>query len=685
MATRRGIAPREVSVRSWDRDRAAARPLAPAETAWLLVLPALALALAAIVVLGPPLGRLAFSGNHYTYWPSVRSQLHPKPAQLARFVLAVACSLGFAALIPVVARRAPRMRPARARSAVLGSQLICGAIVVLCFAAQSDVNPYDIGDPTYFAPLAIVVACALAGLAAFVLASPRALAQVRAGLARASRERICLALAVLVTIAWLLPSIFTDANVVYANRIAASHLQFTYDEAMSVLDGRSPLVNMATYGALIPYLIAPPLAWLGAGIAAFTTLMVTLTAGAMVAVYASLRRLTRNALAALLLYVPFVATSLFIVRGDSVERFTFGTYFGMFPVRYAGPYALAWLTVRHLDGERPRSATPLFAAAGLVVLNNADFGLPALGATLLAVLCARPPRDRQAVLALAARVAAGLAVAFALVSALTLARAGTLPHLDRLFAYARLFGTSGYENLPTPVLGFHLVILATFLAAVATAGVRLAAREADAPLTGMLAWCGVFGLGTGGYFVYRSHPDTLIASFSIWALTTAVLVVALVRGAREHGAVRPSPAAVALLAGFGLAVCSLAQMPLPWQQVARIARTSPVRLLAWQPATRFVSANVRRGETVAILTPLGHRIGYELGVTNVMAYTGMTQMPTEQQLQETVDAVRAAGGRLIFLGEQHQPEVPSALAAAGFQLVAEDPESGFTMWRDARP
>jgi hypothetical protein len=60
----------------------------------------------------------------------------------------------------------------------------------------------------------------------------------------------------------------------------------------------------------------------------------------------------------------------------------------------------------------------------------------------------------------------------------------------------------------------------------------------------------------------------------------------------------------------------------------------------------------------------------------------MTQMPAVEQLQETIDALRDAGGRLIFLGEQHVPEVPAALERAGFRLVTSDPASGFTLWRD---
>jgi hypothetical protein len=681
MATRRGIAPHDVGLRARDAAHADARVLTAEQTAWLALLPALALAIALIALLGPPLGRL-LPETPYTYWPSLQGALRPKPTELARFGLTIVAALAFAAVLLLTLRRAPRLRAERARTMVLVAQLTGVALLAVCWFAQHTIEPYDTADPEYFTWPAVVASVAFAALAAAVLARPGTIARARAALAGASWPRACLAAAVLVTVAWLLPSILTDANAVFANKVSAAHAQFTYDEAMSVLDGRSPLVDMATYGSLVPYLIALPLAAFGGSLAGFTSLMVALSTAAFVAIYALLRRLTRHGLAALALYVPFLATSLFLVRGNSVARFTFANYFGMFPVRYAGPYILAWLTVRQLDGARPRSPIALFGVAGLVVLNNADFGLAALAATIGAVLCGQPPRDRRTALALAGRVAAGLAIALALVSVLTLARAGTLPHLGRVFAYARLFGLSGYENLPTPLLGFHLVILATYIAALATASVQIVRRDVSPALTGMLAWCGLFGLGTGGYFVYRSHPDTLIATFSIWALTLAVLLIAHVRGTLRAGSSRSSPAGLALLVGVGLTICSLTQFPLPWVQVERIARTSDVRLLAWEPATQFVAQNAARGSTAAILTPLGHRIGYETGVTNVMGYAGMTQMPTIEQLQETIDALRGAGGKLIFLGEQYPPEVPAALEAAGFRLAARDPASGFTLWND---
>ncbi len=686
MATRRGIAPRHAAVRAGD-DAACeqTREVTSGDKAWLLVVPALAGSLLLIVLLGPPLGRFAFTGTDYTFWPSAAGELFPKPTELARFFLTVACSLAFAAALPLAARLPLRLPVGITRIAVLMTQALLLALLAFLWWKQRDVNAYDIGDQTYFAPSTLIVAGLLTALAALGLSRPSIAMRLRALPTNTRWSYACSSIAVLVTVLWLLPSIYTDANVALAPHLVTTHLQFSYDESMSVLDGRSPLVNMATYGALVPYLIALPLAAFSASLAAFTTLMVILTAVALLGIHAVLRRLTHSPVAALVLYVPFLATSLFIVTGEAVERFDFGNYFGMFPIRYAGPYLLLWLVVRHLDGDRPRSFVPLFAFAGLVALNNTDFGLPALGATLAALLCARPPRGRVAVAALIGRLAAGLAIAYALVATLTLLREGTLPHLDRLVAFARLFGVAGFGNLPTPLLGFHLVILATFVGAAATAAVRLGSdRHPDATLTGVLAWCGVFGLGTGSYFAYRSHPYSLIALFSIWSLTLIALLIAAMRSrlARAPGAL-PSLPLLALLFGFSVTACSITQFPLPWPQVDRIASSSQLRS-QWSAGAQFVRAYTRAGDTVAIPTALGHHIAYLAGVINITGYTGLAQMPTVEQLRETIRALRASGGRMLFFDEIF-PELPQALADLRFRPIARDPSSSYTVWRYEPP
>src|SRR5205085_10393646 len=111
--------------------------------------------------------------------------------------------------------------------------------------------------------------------------------------------------------------------------------------------------------------------------------------------------------------------------------------FGTFPLRYAGPFLLMWLLARQLDGASPRRLWPVFLAAGVVVLNNVDFGVPALGATIAALLWARGRKLVAQPVGPAIEAAAGLVGAVALTTVLTLATAGSLPHLDLLIRISR--------------------------------------------------------------------------------------------------------------------------------------------------------------------------------------------------------------------------------------------------------
>jgi hypothetical protein len=414
---------------------------------------------------------------------------------------------------------------------------------------------------------------------------------------------------------------------------------------------------MPAYGSLWPYAIALPLGALGGTYAAFTALMATLTGVALLAVYAILRRVCGNPVAALALYLPCLATSFFLERGTSLSRYSPGDYFGMFPLRYAGAYLLALLSLLTVDPRRARRLPlpALFAFAGLVVVNNLDFGLAALGATVVALLVARPPEEPLRRLGAAA--AAGLAAALALVCLLTLLRTGSLPRFELLTRYGRIFVNGGYGNHPLPALGFHVLVTATFAAAVVTAAVRRAAGERDVVLTAMLAWTGVFGLGSSIYFyAYRSHPDVLINLFSSWSVTVALLLVVVLRGMWADR--RPAIAGVLVLFAFGLVVCSVAQLPLPWQHVRRIAASSAYEPFRLPALARAIAQVTRPGERVVVLAPVGHRVAHDAGVVNVNPYTGMGQMPSREQLFELLARLRSEGGTSVFVAEAPTKGLP---------------------------
>jgi hypothetical protein len=690
MAVARG----RTGLRRPPQSQAALAPAAPStrELAWLAALPTALVVLAAIVLLGPPLGRATFGGQAVTFWGATASLIHPEPTEQARYLLSLSAPLLLVAVLAALRRWTPAPAPGARRAAVLAIEAAGVAFAVTCLLVQRTITfgpiyegPEESFQRGYFTPATL--AASLLG-AAVLLGAVRD-ARVRARFAAWAREaggrRIgATALALLLTAIWLLHAFYTERTIGGANYAVFYHLHFTFDETAAVLDGRSPLVNFAPqYGFLWPYPVAAGMALLGASVGAFTGLMCLISGIGALAVFGALRRVTRSAASALLLFAPFLATAFFLERGPLDERYTPATVYSTYPMRFAGPFLLVWLLARHLAGERPRRTWPLFLAGGLVVLNNLDHGIPALGALAVALLVAewRPSAARLA--RLGAEAALGLLGALALVSLLTLLRAGSLPHLALLLRFARMFANAGFGMLPMPAIGFHLVLYLTFVAALGVAAVRTIDRDADRVLTGLLAWIGVFGLGAGSYYVGRSHPEVLINEFGTWALALVLLLVVVLRRLAARPSRWPSPAEAACVAGFAIAVCSLAQTPAPWSQIERLQRTGPALLRP--PADQaFIAAHTHHGERVAILVLLGHRMGYDLGISDVAPYTGIESMPAVQQLTETVQALRDAGGRKLFLSTRDtSPGMRELVRSEGFRLAAQG-ERGLQLWVDGR-
>jgi hypothetical protein len=691
---------RTLGVRAGTRAATSARTtVAPAELAWLLALPCALVLVAAIALLGPPLGRVLLPAPDIAFWPTSTPTLaiRPEPTEQARFLIALAGPVALCALVAWLSGRALPLRTAAVAALVQLSQVLLAAFLLAALIAQQRLvydATYSGGAAfkrVYFTPPTLAVAALLA-LAA-VLASRRAslVARIAALTRETPRRRLAaFALAVAFLGAWLLTAINTEGSFNASNFGVRANASFWLDEAYAVLDHRAPLVDFhAQYGQLWPYLSAGAMALLGPSLESYVAVMVTASGLCLLATYAIFRRLVHSSLLALALFAPFVATSFFLELGPLDNRYGPSNLFSMFPMRYGGPYVLAWLLARHVDRLRPRRAVLLFLAAGLVVLNNPDFGMPAFAATLLALLLtdARPWRARLGRLALEA--ALGLLGAIVLVALLTLAVAGSLPHFSYLFTFPRLWGVGGVTMLPMPTLGLHLALYATFAAALVVATVRAvggAARSAGGgdvatgggppegrSLTAMLAWSGVFGLGASSYFAGRSHPEVLISLFSAWTLALTLLGIVVI-GSLSRMRRWPTVAEAAVVYGLALAACSLAQTPTPWSQVDRIATAGPPNSPIQRfDARRFVAeAHARAGERVLILIPMGHRIAYELGLVNVAPYVSMISMPAIEQLGESIDALRAEGGVRVFayLG-QVLPESQRAIEEAGFRRVRE--------------
>jgi hypothetical protein len=654
----------------------------PSELAWIAVVPCAIVTLAAIVLLGPPIGHAFFSPGSETLWPPEAGYVfgQPEPVKQGRYLAALLGPALLTAAVYAGRRRRLALQPAVVRSLVVASQAAVLAFLVVCFVAESrraahDGRPPMIGTPT------IAVAAVLA--LGFTVAARST--RVLGGLARLARETrarrmSCAAVAIAVTAAWLLTAVDSEGSIGHAQ--AFGLMAWSFDDPFAILNGRTTIVDFhALYAQLVPYAAAVAMRVFGTTVTVYTLTLTAMSGLALLAIYAIFRRLTRSAPLALALYLPFLAMGFLYLVGppESHLRLTNAQVLSVWPMRYGGGYLLAWLTFRHIDGTAPRRAWMLFLVAGLVVINNLEFGLGALAATILALACARPPRSRRAAARSAGGAAIGLLGAALLVSLLTLARAGRLPRFGLLLEFPRLFSTVGLVSSPMATLGLHLAVYVTFVTAIATAIVRVASGAEDRLLTGMLAWSGAFGLIAGSYFVGRADTFKLTALFSAWFLAIALLAIAAVRelAARNW---RPNLPELAVLFGFGLAICALAETPAPWSQISRLGRTTAPALR--QPAAvRFVTAHTRPHEHIAILLPLGHRIAYEAGVTNVSPYSFLEEIATRRQFQTVIDDMRRTHAHKIFMPDWFAvPAHFAALTEAGFSQEAR--QSRFSMWSD---
>jgi hypothetical protein len=642
-----------------------------------------------MALLGGPLGNLLLA-NHgrVTLLPEWQFAVFLKPAEQARYFIALAAPILLAMATLALTHRELRARPGTAGALVIASQCAGAAFIVLCVWEQRTVE-------TYFTTRTLLVAATLTAMALVALKNDRARARATAALSgrRRAVAVIVPAVAVLATALWVLAGLNFDDTLRNASYSTLYNIRCVLDETFAVLDGRTPFVNYTPqYGSLWPSLTALVMSVFGATFTVFSITMCTTTALSLLAIFALLRRATGNALAALALYLPFLASSLFFTEPASVNRYGPITLYALFPLRYAGPLVLAWLLARHLDGARPRRRWVLFLAGGFVVLNNTDFGIPAFGATLAAFLWIGIPLRRMDVLRLLRDALSGLVATYALVSIVTLLRTGSLLHLGALFFFARIFGLADLGDLPTPTLGMHIVIYLTYVAAIAAATVRAIRRDPGHLLTGLLVWSSVFGLGIGAYYMGRSTGEAVVMMFSAWTLALALLTVATVRQIARDPTRRVTVAHVAVLFGMGVAACSVAQTPAPWAQIERLRRTA-APIYATAPALRQLLVHYGGGRPEAIMNSFGHRMAYESGIVDVSPYAGVSAIFTLQQFKETLCALQAAGGHLLVLPlGTTWPSLFRAAREAGYTPIGNDEAEfeletgkppGLALWSDS--
>jgi hypothetical protein len=238
----------------------------------------------------------------------------------------------------------------------------------------------------------------------------------------------------------------------------------------------------------------------------------------------------------------------------------------------------------------------------------------------------------------------------------------------------------GLVSKRMPLWGFHLVLYMTFVAAIAVAVLQHRRDRREPLLIGMLAWSGTFGLLAASYFLGRSDTLKLVSLFSAWSFALALLVVVVVRDLVARPRSWPGLPAIMVLFAFGLAAVSLGETPTPGALLAHWAEPAPTPIYKELPAASFVAAETTRGEKVAILIPMGHRIAYDIGVTNVSPYTYLEAIITRRQLRTLLDAIRTSHARKIFAPDATLPfEHRLAFEAEGFTERALS-SAGYSEW-----
>jgi hypothetical protein len=672
------------------------------DLAWLAVIGgAIALA-AALIWLAPPLSHHYPAPIHDVFgvW---RGLIAPEPLEDVRSMLTLATPILLAGVVLAFGSRQPSRRSLD--YLVVAVQVI--GIGVLVWGVLGQIRTGPLVTPDYFdqylLSLPNLIAGAVIGLAlTAAIVRPPALARPESILRVSQRLRgslwVPLAIALLASAIWLLPAVNTDSTLSQAGRLAAGHIPVQGEDYFAVVNGRTPLVNyISQYANLLPLIVAPVLRAFGPSITAYSITMCVLSGVGMMAIYGAFSQVTRSAWTGLVLYVPWVALSLFPWNDIGPYREFNGIYHGILPDRYFGPFVLALLCALFIRGRRiPIFA--LFAFAGLVLLNNYEFGVGALLATVVALPVSwdRSLPLRRRLPPLLAQGGTGLLAALALVSAVMLIRTGQLPDPALLTYFNRLFLQDSYGLEPMPAVGLHWALYATYAATLLIAAVRYLHDKPDRTLTGMLAFSGIFGLTTGMYFVGRSSQYQLMLLFPAWGLALALVAwtaAGSLRSARASGTGMRRlllPGCAALI-GFGVMLSAIDRIPLPNRQIDRLEAGGPIH--DTRPSERFIESRTRPGEHVLMIgTGTDHLLAEKIGVVNVSPLNGVSSLISPAEADRSLNQLQDEGGNLVFEAVSGRPvggfsfgvpELATILRERGYRLVDEDPSLYLRVWRRA--
>ena len=361
----------------------------------------------------------------------------------------IAIAMAMAATWLVRSRRRSLSGRSRTLQAALLAVLCLGSMALILASVTSGTAR---GEPYPWAglsPFQLLIGFSFALLTLWMWRLPR-------------RRAVIFTLAVVgFTLLWAVPAFIQTPGSV----ADAYHFQFTSDEISAVGAGHFPLSNyVPQYSVLLGFPIAPVLHLLGVdaifGVIGWLLLLQVVALIAAIALPALVGGWRMLAPATVVVLFPSLAT---LPPGGSPTD-----YFAVMPMRVVLPaltLLAAFLVLRNRHGltsSRLGWVLSLGALAGVGMLNNPDYGLPAGLIVLVAttIACATM-RDRAVASAI---LLGGMSVPFVAYTALGWSVGHPVHWSDWLF-FQRVFGSEGYYSKPISSFGLHIAFVTLFVSA----------------------------------------------------------------------------------------------------------------------------------------------------------------------------------------------------------------------------
>lgn len=350
---------------------------------------------------------------------------------------------------------------------------------------------------------------------------------------------ISIAVIAIVTMVALSIEVNTGATIGFVPPTTLGPMHFWLEDLTGVLAGRSPLANFTPqYVNGLGYLTAPYFAIVGVSYGTFTGVVAVLSAIAFASVAFVFRAASGTWTRAAMLYVPYL--SIATVTGSrypdgAVENVT--TYFALMPYRYFGPLVLLCTICLVMRRPSPLGWFIVGIVGGLVLANNLDFGLPAAVASIGACLVAGDGELRHS-LRVVALESVGVLSGFVAFLIAMWAQSGTIPSLYQYvyftLTYSAIGGVDTNLNYRTPFVAFHLIVWFTYAACVALPLFRSLARISRSQRQRLrdaaMMFVGIFGFGSGLYYVNREVNVVLIGLFVTWGIGATLLTCEVASG-----------------------------------------------------------------------------------------------------------------------------------------------------------